>query len=40
MKAYENQQREIARQEAIIRALKERGTEHLAKRARIKRKAP
>ena len=40
MKAYENQQREIARQEAIIRAMKERGTEHLAKRARSKRKAP
>lgn len=38
MKAYENQQREIARQEAIIRAMKERGTEHLAKRARSREK--
>ncbi len=38
MRAYENQQREIARQEAIIRSMKERGTEHLAKRARSREK--
>ena len=38
MRAYENQQREISRQEAVIRAMKERGTEHLAKRARSREK--
>ena len=38
MRAYENQQREIARQEAMIRSMKERGTEHLAKRARSREK--
>lgn len=38
MRAYENQQREISRQEAMIRAMKERGTEHLAKRARSREK--
>lgn len=35
LRAYDNQQREIKRQENIIRHMKERGTEHLAKRARI-----
>ena len=38
MRAYENQQREIRRQEDIIRHMKERGTEHLAKRARSREK--
>lgn len=38
MRAYENQQREISRQEDMIRAMKERGTEHLAKRARSREK--
>ena len=38
MRAYENQQIEISRQEAMIRAMKERGTEHLAKRARSREK--
>ena len=38
MRAYENQQREISRQETMIRAMKERGTEHLAKRARSREK--
>ena len=37
-RAYENQQREIRRQEDIIRHMKERGTEHLAKRARSREK--
>lgn len=37
-RAYENQQREIKRQEDIIRHMKERGTEHLAKRARSREK--
>ena len=32
-RAYDNQQREIARQEEIIRKMKQHGTEHLAKRA-------
>lgn len=38
LKAYENQQREIARQEDMIRRMKERGTEHLAKRAQSREK--
>lgn len=38
IKAYENQQREIARQEDMIRRMKERGTEHLAKRAQSREK--
>ena len=33
LRAYNNQQREIARQEEMIRRMKQRGTEHLAKRA-------
>lgn len=37
-RAYDNQQREIRRQEDIIRVMKERGTEHLAKRARSREK--
>lgn len=37
-KAYENQQRELRRQEDMIRRMKERGTEHLAKRARSREK--
>ena len=37
-RAYENQQRERRRQEDIIRHMKERGTEHLAKRARSREK--
>lgn len=38
IRAYNNQQREIARQENIIRSMKERGTEHLAKRAKSREK--
>ena len=38
LRAYENQQREIARQEDMIRRMKERGTEHLAKRAQSREK--
>lgn len=38
LRAYDNQQREIKRQENIIRHMKERGTEHLAKRARSREK--
>ncbi len=38
MKAYSNQQREIARQEDMIRRMKERGTEKLAKRAQSREK--
>lgn len=38
MKAYDNQQREIARQEDMIRRMKERGTERLAKRAQSREK--
>lgn len=38
LRAYDNQQREIKRQEDIIRHMKERGTEHLAKRARSREK--
>ena len=37
LRAYSNQQREIARQEAMIRRMKERGTEKLAKRAQRKK---
>lgn len=38
LKAYSNQQREIARQEEMIRRMKERGTEKLAKRAQSREK--
>lgn len=38
MRAYNNQQREIARQEEMIRKMKERGTEKLAKRAQSREK--
>lgn len=38
MRAYDNQQREIARQEEMIRKMKERGTEKLAKRAQSREK--
>ncbi len=38
LKAYEKQQTEIKRQEDIIRRFKERGTEHLAKRAASREK--
>jgi ATP-binding cassette subfamily F protein 3 len=38
LRAYSNQQREIARQEAMIRRMKERGTEKLAKRAQSREK--
>ena len=38
LRAYENQQREITRQEDMIRRMKERGTEHLAKRAQSREK--
>ena len=38
LRAYTNQQREIARQEEIIRRFKERGTEKLAKRAQSREK--
>lgn len=38
IRAYDNQQREIRRQEDMIRHMKERGTEHLAKRARSREK--
>ena len=37
-RAWENQQREIKRQEEMIRRMKERGTEHLAKRAQSREK--
>ena len=37
-RAYDNQQREIARQEEIIRKMKQHGTEHLAKRAASREK--
>lgn len=37
-KAWENQQREIRRQEEMIRKMKERGTEHLVKRAQSREK--
>ena len=38
LRAYNNQQREIARQEEMIRRMKQRGTEHLAKRAALREK--
>ena len=38
LRAYNNQQREIARQEEMIRRFKERGTEKLAKRAQSREK--
>ena len=38
LRAYSNQQREIARQEDMIRRMKERGTEKLAKRAQSREK--
>ena len=38
LRAYNNQQREIARQEEMIRRMKQRGTEHLAKRAASREK--
>ena len=38
LRAYNNQQREIARQEDMIRRFKERGTEKLAKRAQSREK--
>ena len=38
LRAYNNQQREIARQEEIIRKMKQHGTEHLAKRAASREK--
>ena len=38
LRAYNNQQREIARQEEMIRHMKQRGTEHLAKRAASREK--
>ena len=38
LRAYSNQQKEIARQEAMIRRMKERGTEKLAKRAQSREK--
>lgn len=38
LRAYNNQQREIARQEEMIRRMKERGTEKLAKRAQSREK--
>lgn len=38
LRAYENQQREIARQEEMIRRFKQRGTEKLAKRAQSREK--
>ncbi len=38
LRAYNNQQREIARQEEIIRRMKQHGTEHLAKRAASREK--
>ena len=37
-RAYDNQKREIARQEEIIRKMKQHGTEHLAKRAASREK--
>ena len=37
-RAYDNQQREIARQEEMIRKMKQHGTEHLAKRAASREK--
>lgn len=38
LRAYNNQQRGIARQEEMIRRMKQRGTEHLAKRAASREK--
>ena len=38
LRAYNNQQREIARQEEMISRMKQRGTEHLAKRAASREK--
>lgn len=38
LRAYNNQQREISRQEEMIRRMKERGTEKLAKRAQSREK--
>ena len=38
LRAYNNQQREIARQEEMIRRMKQHGTEHLAKRAASREK--
>ncbi len=38
LRAYNNQQREIARQEEMIRKMKRHGTEHLAKRAASREK--
>lgn len=38
LRAYNNQQRVIARQEEMIRRMKQRGTEHLAKRAASREK--
>lgn len=38
LRAYNNQQREIAHQEEMIRRMKQRGTEHLAKRAASREK--
>ena len=38
LRAYNNQQREVARQEEMIRRMKQRGTEHLAKRAASREK--
>ncbi len=38
LRAYNNQQREIARQEEMIRKMKQHGTEHLAKRAASREK--
>ena len=38
LRAYNNQQREIKRQEEIIRTMKQHGTEHLAKRAASREK--
>ena len=38
LRAYNNQQREIARQEEVIRHMKQHGTEHLAKRAASREK--
>ena len=38
LRAYNNQQREIARQEEMIRRMKQCGTEHLAKRAALREK--
>ena len=38
IRAYNNQQREIARQEEMIRRMKQHGTEHLAKRAASREK--